>query len=130
MISNHLLYLHGHEKHNERGKRNENQSPRQVLEPEERALHGVGERVRAGISVARESGGVMNYIKRLEAEKKALGGEVEVLRAGITVLRSYLTSPKFYEKSELTGYVSTTDVLNRLAAMIDGANDRKFFATI
>jgi hypothetical protein len=61
----------------------------------------------------------MNYIKRLEAEKTETEAQKTEAREAAEELRRYLLSDKFQCGSELDGYVSIKDVLNRLEAVIN-----------
>jgi hypothetical protein len=59
----------------------------------------------------------MNYIKQLEADKVALEQKIAALVSGIQELKEYVSSPKFHCGDPLDGYVSTQDVITRLANM-------------
>lgn len=57
----------------------------------------------------------MNYIQQLNAQIEALKTQRDAAREQLQELKGYLTSSKFAHGSELDGYVSTKDVLARLA---------------
>jgi len=56
----------------------------------------------------------VNHIHRLQSDVQNANNELATVRQQVADLRAYLRSDKFIVVSELQGYVSTQDVLNRL----------------
>lgn len=65
----------------------------------------------------------MKYITQLENKVAELNAIKKVYEEGLDNLKSYLISPKFYEDST----VQTSDILNWIADIHEGALDAEFF---